>query len=213
MTDEVFVYVIGPNNGPQKIGFAKNVRLRLETLQVGCPFDLCIHHAESTPNELTARRIEKMAHRLLKSSRQRGEWFNVSPTLATETVRASRGQPADEQTRTSNLLENMHDDGRLTWAQYEAGVAYRQVLIKAAHIVRQHGRGGRLRLEERLAACAMRGRINARVLESVGRPGIAALIMVVFRGIEVDAHGLETLRSALDVVSQMLDDTTARKAA
>lgn len=73
-----FLYIIGPDEGFQKIGFSKNVQKRLKTLQTGNPLSLKIHHTEPVP-ENRIRLLEKKIHQELKHHRLEGEWFDISP--------------------------------------------------------------------------------------------------------------------------------------
>ena len=81
----MFIYVIGPAEGPQKIGLSGDVEKRLQTLQTGFPQDLIVHHKE--PIEAKRVRIlEKKIHTELSYKRARGEWFNMTPQEAKEFV-------------------------------------------------------------------------------------------------------------------------------
>jgi hypothetical protein len=71
------VYVIGPREGPLKIGYAADPRSRLSNLQVGQAVELMIHYEEETEAS-RAKVIEKLIHRQLGHKRIRGEWFDVS---------------------------------------------------------------------------------------------------------------------------------------
>lgn len=64
------VYIIEAENDLVKIGFSKDPRSRLATLQTGSAGQLrLIATAPATPDQ------ERELHRLLNSSRERGEWF------------------------------------------------------------------------------------------------------------------------------------------
>lgn len=209
MSEQVFVYVIGPKVGPQKIGIARDIRLRLETLQVGCPLDLIVHHAEVTKDKHEARRIERLCHRILSANRRRGEWFDVSPQRAAQTVRDAIG----EHSGAAFMLETMRDANRLTWAEYEAAMAFRQVMNEAAKSELGAGHQTRELVERFRMACAMRNKLWAHVVDGAGRPGLAALLAVVIRGMEPGEGGIKKLKDALGIVSRLLDDATSRQAA
>ena len=74
----MFIYVIGPANGPQKIGLSGNVEKRLQTLQTGYPGDLVIHHKEEIAAK-QVRKLEKKIHTDLNHKRVKGEWFDLTP--------------------------------------------------------------------------------------------------------------------------------------
>jgi hypothetical protein len=59
-----------------KIGRVKeNLERRIKTLQTGCPFTIKLY--TSFPSQFPER-LEKLLHRLLIDSRQKGEWFASS---------------------------------------------------------------------------------------------------------------------------------------
>jgi hypothetical protein len=70
-----YVYVIGANDGPQKVGFSTNPAIRCRSFGVG---RYKVHHAHEVYTR-DARAIERYAHCLLYEHHFRGEWFNVSP--------------------------------------------------------------------------------------------------------------------------------------
>lgn len=81
----MYIYVIGPTEGPQKIGLSGDVEKRLQTLQTGYPVELFIHHKEEIEAK-QVRKLEKKIHTELNYKRARGEWFNMTPKEATEFV-------------------------------------------------------------------------------------------------------------------------------
>lgn len=70
------IYVIGPVQGPYKIGYAADPRSRLSNLQVGQAVELLIHYEEKVEAS-RAKVIEKLIHRQLGHKRIRGEWFDI----------------------------------------------------------------------------------------------------------------------------------------
>lgn len=79
----MFIYVIGPEIGPQKIGFTKDVNRRIKALQTGHPQKLIIHHLEEV-NEKVYRKLEKRIHLELNYKKLKGEWFNMTSQEAVE---------------------------------------------------------------------------------------------------------------------------------
>ncbi len=71
-----YVYVIGSDNPPYKVGISKNPEARLRALQTGHPARLRIHHKTETPANRT-KLLETVIHNNLKHSRLTGEWFNL----------------------------------------------------------------------------------------------------------------------------------------
>lgn len=71
------IYVIGPTEGPYKIGYSGNPRSRLSSLQTGTTQSLLIHYEEEAETS-KAVVIEKLIHRQLAHKKIRGEWFDVT---------------------------------------------------------------------------------------------------------------------------------------
>ena len=81
----MYIYVIGPVTGPQKIGISKDVNVRLKNLQTGNPEKLYIHHMEEI-NPKRVRILEKKIHRDLNHLKLKGEWFNITTDEAIQFV-------------------------------------------------------------------------------------------------------------------------------
>lgn len=71
-----YVYLIGPTEGPIKIGHAVNVKSRLSHLQIGNWQPLEILHSASVA-WLIAPTVEADLHEQFAERRVRGEWFDV----------------------------------------------------------------------------------------------------------------------------------------
>ena len=80
------IYIIGPKDGPFKIGYSGNPTHRLSTLQTGTTDFLMLHYKEETETE-KAIVIEKLIHRQIGYKRIRGEWFDVTLEEAKAEVR------------------------------------------------------------------------------------------------------------------------------
>ena len=81
----MFLYVIGPQCGAQKIGFSENPTQRLRTLQTASAEPLLVHTAVLVPKH-RVRLLEKQLHRELGYRRLTGEWFDLSPDDAVAQV-------------------------------------------------------------------------------------------------------------------------------
>lgn len=81
-----YVYVIGAEGQPVKIGIALDPEKRLKAIQNGFPHRLRIYAQVEAFGGL-APRVEREAHRMLADHRMNGEWFACSPELAEATVR------------------------------------------------------------------------------------------------------------------------------
>ena len=68
-----------------KIGIAKNIKSRISSLQIGCPYELRVIAKLGTSN---ARSDERRLHHLLRRFRTRGEWFKLSDSLIAHIVKA-----------------------------------------------------------------------------------------------------------------------------
>lgn len=79
----VFLYVIGPIYGPQKIGISKNVDKRLKSLQTGNPVKLYIQFCMEVNR---ARLIERKIHAELNHKKLKGEWFDLTKEEAIDYV-------------------------------------------------------------------------------------------------------------------------------
>lgn len=73
-----YVYVIGPENGPYKIGISSDIKGRIAELQVGSPVKLSLMWKELFEDRWDARRVEASLHQSLDEFRMHGEWFNMS---------------------------------------------------------------------------------------------------------------------------------------
>lgn len=69
-----YVYLIGPEEGPIKIGHASNLKTRLHQLQIGNWQSLEVLHSVTVPL-FTAKGAEAALHRQFAEYRVRGEWF------------------------------------------------------------------------------------------------------------------------------------------
>lgn len=72
-----WIYIIGSEDKPYKIGLSKNPNKRLKSLQTGHPKLLKIHYTEEIP-ECKVRYIESCIHDALKLCKTHGEWFDIS---------------------------------------------------------------------------------------------------------------------------------------
>ena len=72
-----YIYIIGSNKPPYKVGISKNLNRRLRNLQTGYPYPLQIHHTIETDISQT-KLFETILHRNLKHYKTNGEWFDIS---------------------------------------------------------------------------------------------------------------------------------------
>jgi hypothetical protein len=95
-----YVYVIGPEAGPFKIGLSHNVERRLYDLQVGSPVRLLLMWKQRFQDRMDASTVEASLHRSLASFWCHGEWFKMSAEDAILAVKkfenTRRTRPIDD---------------------------------------------------------------------------------------------------------------------
>lgn len=82
----MFIYVIGPEVGPQKIGITNDLKKRLKAIQTGNPDQLYIHHFEEIDTRTKVRLLERKIHLELNYKKLKGEWFNLTKEEAVDYV-------------------------------------------------------------------------------------------------------------------------------
>jgi hypothetical protein len=85
MEHDAFVYVIGSEDGPKKIGIAKSIQKRLGQIKCGSPNAVSIL-AERSMSRQVAFAVEHLVHAVLGKHRLSGEWFDVPSDIATATI-------------------------------------------------------------------------------------------------------------------------------
>jgi predicted GIY-YIG superfamily endonuclease len=81
-----YVYVIGRERGPVKVGVSDNPRGRLTSLQTGCPFKLSLLHQEKVDSREYALWVEAHFRAVYERERLMGEWFKLDAELAIEGI-------------------------------------------------------------------------------------------------------------------------------
>lgn len=116
-----FIYIIGNQDNPVKIGVADNANSRLSSLQIGNPDQLYLFERVPVPWKV-ADSIEAAVHARLKEHHRRGEWFNVSVAQAKEEVlRALKDVDAandDHRFRTTYIEEVLETYNVHPWARH-----------------------------------------------------------------------------------------------
>jgi DNA-binding XRE family transcriptional regulator len=85
------IYVIGPKEGPFKIGIADDVGKRRGQLNVGNPLPLHIHNTFQADDEEQASLIEHELHFTFRAKHIRGEWFNLTKEEVANFEASARG--------------------------------------------------------------------------------------------------------------------------
>lgn len=81
-----YVYVIGREDGPVKVGYSVNPEDRIKELQSGAAFKLEIFHLAEAKNRKHAYTIEHDFHAVFSAKRLFGEWFDMNADSAAEGV-------------------------------------------------------------------------------------------------------------------------------
>lgn len=84
-----FIYVIGREHGPVKVGITSSPGSRLSTIQTGCPFKIDILHLRECRDRDHAVEHEASFHDVYSDKRLAGEWFDIEADLAIEGVDCS----------------------------------------------------------------------------------------------------------------------------
>ena len=101
-----YIYVIGTDQPPYKVGIAKNPEQRLKTLQTGHPQPLRIIHKIPTDASRT-RLLEAVMHRNMRQHRQTGEWFDMPLDKLLNEVQFAIIRYEDDPTLDLRLKQNM----------------------------------------------------------------------------------------------------------
>lgn len=96
-----FVYVIGPDIGPQKIGIATDPKRRLSQYRTHNIQNVDIHFKQTCPR-WKAREIEQHAHKSLSDYLHHGEWFEVTTARAIDAVKGAMNQFSQPRTTQCN---------------------------------------------------------------------------------------------------------------
>lgn len=71
-----WIYVVGTDTKPYKIGLSTRPTKRLKDIQTGHPEKLKIHYLHEINKEEVSL-IEKMIHKNIKHKQTHGEWFDL----------------------------------------------------------------------------------------------------------------------------------------
>lgn len=81
-----YLYVIGEESGPVKIGITSSMKSRLSALQTGCPFPLRVLRCFEMATRLDAVAYEEDFHSGNDYCRLMGEWFNCEAAYAIDWI-------------------------------------------------------------------------------------------------------------------------------
>lgn len=103
-----FIYVIGREQGPVKVGITSSPGARLSTIQTGCPFKIEILHLRECRDRQHAIEHEEIFHGVYGDRRLAGEWFDISADLAIEGVDVPFDWEEDAASRAKQELMAAH---------------------------------------------------------------------------------------------------------
>ena len=92
-----YLYVIGPKEGPYKLGYSENPAKRLQQFQTGHPETLVLHYMTEVRTE-RVQELEKALHKNNNHHRVRGEWFDMPLDDAIAEVNFVRIRYEDDNT-------------------------------------------------------------------------------------------------------------------
>lgn len=101
-----YIYVIGTDQPPYKVGIAKNPEHRLKALQTGHPQPLRIIHKIPTDAKRT-HLLEAAMHRNMRHHRMTGEWFDMPLDKLLLEVEHVMIRYEDDPTLSMRLKQNM----------------------------------------------------------------------------------------------------------
>lgn len=77
MEQTTYVYIIGREEGPVKIGITAALTSRFNSVQTGCPFPIKLLYAYPATDREHAQEHESIFHRAHAGKRLAGEWFDL----------------------------------------------------------------------------------------------------------------------------------------
>ena len=83
-----YIYVIGREKGPVKVGISSSPADRLRTLQTGCPFKLTLFQQWECGDRDNALEHEDIFGGVCDDARIIGEWFDMTAERAVRVVGA-----------------------------------------------------------------------------------------------------------------------------
>lgn len=101
---EAYLYVLGGEGGPCKVGWAQNVKRRAQYVRAPAG-TVDVAHMAPIPYKM-ALYAERYAHWLLKDHHFRNEWFNVTSAIAIDAVNKAVALDFKKTGRIPPLLES-----------------------------------------------------------------------------------------------------------
>ncbi len=101
------VYAVGPLGGrPLRIGWARQLKDRMQELQLGSWKQLSIHHLVWTIGDMLAIRLLNDVTKMVDKRRLHGDWFDITSDLGVNAIRiAAERQPFPTLSHTEMLAK------------------------------------------------------------------------------------------------------------
>lgn len=224
-----YVYVIGPDGGPYKIGVANDVDTRRGQIQVNQPLPIAVLYRHQVP---APRRydVEKYAHAMLATRRTHGEWFKVDREAAIRAVQTAandvevgRLAPAkamidkagdgSKRRISRDGLATLIRGGALTPRQASAARLYRRLFDTAADDASDMRVGGTVTRPPSRVAMSVLSKVDGAVRAQVAPRAATALVEIIGKGQTLSRLPGSTVQrhkqrnelvAALDVVASLL---------
>jgi len=101
------VYAVGPLGGrPLRIGWARQLKDRMQELQLGSWKQLSIHHLVWSIGDMLAIRLLNDVTKMVDKRRLHGDWFDITSDLGVNAIRiAAERQPFPTLSHTEMLAK------------------------------------------------------------------------------------------------------------
>lgn len=86
MKNVTYLYVIGAEDGPVKIGITSSLTSRMAMIQTGCPFPAVLWFVWPIFSREDAAMHERTIHAVYREKRLAGEWFDIPSSQGREAI-------------------------------------------------------------------------------------------------------------------------------
>ena len=220
-----YVYVIGHDGGPHKIGVAGNVSQRLADIQTHYPHKLSVHFSKLFCR-VDAFAVESACHKFLADKNTNGEWFDIDAATARASIdrcwaaiRRGDMEWINPQNRGHGMdgLKRLFQQGKISERQFHAGLFYRE-LHDTGHggeiSDRRMGFDGVGQLERahrkrRLSYLMTRIEGECGFVPLLTLHSVASLGRLLSKGVQKGERTIGGLRDGLDIVADYAAATTS----
>lgn len=159
----MFLYVIGPVDGPHKIGITNSLRKRLTAFNGASPTRNYIHGFVHILSRAAAEQAERAAHENLSAHRLNGEWFDCTLEAALETL-AAHGAVERQLAQPTTISPFRAWRRRLGFSQIEAakalGLSESRIMDYEKGVTRGHERPAPVPRHVALACAAIENKLE-----------------------------------------------------